>query len=90
MYGAEGGEYPLNRADIKKGLHTLGRSPHNARHCYIGLMAANLGVSDISAIADFPLLQVVDVSGNLITSTRPLARLPFLSDLDISHNNLTR
>lgn len=84
------GGLPLDRADIKKGLHTLGRNPHDMRQCYIGLMAANAGVSNIAAIADFPLLQIVDLSGNCISSTKPLSRLPFLHDLDISHNCLDR
>lgn len=53
-------------------------------------MAANAGVSNINAIVDFPLLQTVDLSGNCISSTKPLSRLPFLHDLDISHNRLTR
>eukprot|EP00903_Cladosiphon_okamuranus_P021671 g19924.t1 len=83
------GGVPLGRADIKKGLHTLGRNPHDLRLCYVGLMAANAGVSNINAIVDFPLLQTVDLSGNCISSTKPLSRLPFLHDLDISHNRLT-
>ncbi|CAN0155252.1 unnamed protein product, partial [Laminaria digitata] len=80
---------PLDRADIKKGLHTLGRNPHDMRQCYVGLMVANAGVSNIEAIAGFPLLQTADLSGNCISSARPLSRLPFLHDLDISHNCLT-
>lgn len=84
------GGLPLDRADIKKGLHTLGRNPHDMRQCYVGLMAANAGVSKIDAITGFPLLQTVDLSGNSISSTKPLSRLPFLHDLDISHNCLTR
>lgn len=84
------GGVPLDRADIKKGLHTLGRNPQDLRLCYVGLMAANAGVSNINAIVDFPLLQTVDLSGNCISSTKPLSRLPFLNDLDISHNCLTR
>ncbi|CAN0282992.1 unnamed protein product [Ectocarpus sp. 8 AP-2014] len=83
------GGLPLDRADIKKGLHTLGRNPHDLRLCYIGLMAANAGVSNINSIVEFPLLQTVDLSGNCISSTKPLSRLPFLHDLDISHNCLT-
>lgn len=89
MNRAAGG-FPLDRADIKKGLHTLGRNPYDTRQCYIGLMVANLGVSSIDAIADFPLLQIVDVSGNSISNIKPLSRLPFLHDLNISHNLLTR
>lgn len=84
------GGAPLDRADIKKGLHTLGRNPHDMRQCYIGLKAANAGVSDITAIASFPLLQTVDLSGNFISNVKPLSRLPFLYDLDISQNCLTR
>lgn len=84
------GGVPLDRADIKKGLHTLGRNPQDLRLCYVGLMAANAGVSNINAIVDFPLLQTVDISGNCISSAKPLSRLPFLHDLDISHNCLTR
>lgn len=84
------GGIPLDRGDIKKGLHTLGRNPHNMRQCYVGLMASNAGVSRIDAIEGFPLLQTVDLSGNCISSTKPLSRLPFLHDLDISHNCLTR
>lgn len=87
---AMAGGLPLDRGDIKKGLHTLGRNPHDMRQCYVGLMAANAGVSKIDAIADFPLLQTVNLSGNRITSTKPLSRLPFLHDLDVSHNCLTR
>lgn len=84
------GGLPLDRADIKKGLHTLGRNPHDLRLCYIGLMAANAGVSNINSIVEFPLLQTVDLSGNCISCTKPLSRLPFLHDLDVSHNCLTR
>ena len=80
----------LSLTEIKKGLHTLGRNPHDMRHCYVGLMAANAGVFDINAIANFPLLQNVDLSENHISSVKPLSRLPFLQDLDISHNCLTR
>lgn len=87
---AAAGDFPLDRADIKKGLHTLGRNPHDMRQCYVGLMAANAGVSDIKAITGFPLLQTVDLSGNRISSAKPLSRLPFLHDLDMSHNCLTR
>ncbi|CAN0191772.1 unnamed protein product [Ascophyllum nodosum] len=79
----------LSLTEIKKGLHTLGRNPHDMRHCYVGLMAANAGVFDINAIANFPLLQNVDLSENHISSVKPLSRLPFLQDLDISHNCLT-
>jgi IQ calmodulin-binding motif len=50
---------PLDCAGVKKGLHTLGRNPHTLRHCMIGCSLQALELSDIAAIAEFPLLQVI-------------------------------
>eukprot|EP00953_Heterococcus_sp_UTEX-ZZ885_P018501 10328-Heterococcus_DN1.PRE.1 len=80
---------PLDFAGIKKGLHTLGRNPHTLRHCMIGCSLQALELSDLAAIAEFPLLQTVDVSYNAIADLTPLAALPFLQELNASHNSIT-
>ena len=60
---ADGGA-PLSCASITKGLHTLGRNPHTLRHCMIGCSLPALELSDIAAIAEYPLLQVIQLSNN--------------------------
>ncbi|CAM9150868.1 unnamed protein product, partial [Choristocarpus tenellus] len=83
------GGVPLDRADIKKGLHTLGRNPQNMQQCYVGLYVAGARLSSIDTIESFPLLQSVDLSGNHISCVKSLSRLPFLHNINVSHNCLS-
>ncbi|KAG5175986.1 hypothetical protein JKP88DRAFT_265582 [Tribonema minus] len=85
---ADGGT-TLDRAAVKRGLHTLGRAPHSLRHCLTGCDLRGLGLRDVAALSDWPLLQTLDVSDNALTELAPLCALPFLCELHAARNGVT-
>jgi len=82
------GGTPLTRGDIRGGLSLLGRNPFSLGHCYIKLSLQDRSITRIDAIKEFRFLQHVDLQGNHIKNPLPLAALPYLITLNLSHNNL--
>ena len=46
-------------------------------------------IRDIDILTHFPLLQNVDLHGNVINNLAPLSALPYLMDINVSSNRLT-
>ena len=70
------GPRPLERDDIVRGLHTLGRGACDLSHAYLGLSVPDLNLDDLSLIKNYDRLESVDVSQNALASLKPLERLP--------------
>ncbi|CAM9441838.1 unnamed protein product [Chrysoparadoxa australica] len=84
----EGGCLELTVADIKRGLHTLGRNPHDLRYCFVACNLHDQGLCKIDAIRGYPLLQSLDISQNHVSNLSVLGALPFLHELNAGHNEI--
>lgn len=78
----------LDRADMVKGLHTLGRGAFDLRHVFLGFTVSDRLITDVSLLEEYPHLQTINVSKNLLTDLRSLERVPYLTNLDASDNQL--
>lgn len=83
------GGRPLDKQDMIRGLHTLGRGAFDLRHVFLGLTVSDLLITDLGLLEQYPNLQTVNVSKNLLTGIRSLEHLPYLTQLDCSDNALT-
>ena len=78
----------MDRADMVKGLHTLGRGAFDLRHVFLGFTVSDRLITDLSLLEEYPHLQTINVSKNLLTDLRSLERVPYLTNLDASDNQL--
>ncbi|KAJ1446990.1 hypothetical protein M885DRAFT_544460 [Pelagophyceae sp. CCMP2097] len=83
------GARPLDADDVARGLHTVGRCAADLRHAFLGLAVAGERLDDVSLLRDYGHLERLDLSRNVLADLAPLARLAFLTDLDVSDNALT-
>ena len=84
------GGRPLERSDMVRGLHTLGRGAFDLRHVFLGFTVCDRLITDLELLEGYPNLQSVNVSKNLLTSLRSLERVPYLTTLDASDNQLSQ
>lgn len=82
------GPRALEKEDVARGLHTLGRCA-DLRHAYLGCAIADLRLEDVEVLSSFEHLQKLDCSKNELVSLAPLEHLPYLTRLDASDNRLT-
>ena len=80
----------LSHAAIEGALDGLSRCPDTLAFVYSSLAVPNRGLTDVDAVAQFPKIQTLDVSGNKLTSLACLAELPHLLELDASGNELAQ
>lgn len=88
MERKQAGGRALDRADMVRGLHTLGRGAFDLRHVFLGFAVSDMLLTDVTLLESYPNLQNVNVSKNLLTSLKSLERLPYLTELDVSDNQL--
>ena len=80
----------LDRAGVEDALDGLARCPDTLAMVYSSLALPQRGLGNVDILSEFPKLQIIDVSGNKITSLECLSKLPHLLELDASRNDLTR
>ncbi|XP_059843051.1 leucine-rich repeat and guanylate kinase domain-containing protein-like isoform X2 [Hypanus sabinus] len=74
---------------IVEGLSNLRRSATGMEQAYLHLSLPNYELSDISILCDYIHLQKLELPYNKITDLRCVSYMPYLIQLDASHNSLT-
>ncbi|PAA58525.1 hypothetical protein BOX15_Mlig004996g2 [Macrostomum lignano] len=69
-------------------LSNLNKTADGTSYAYLELTASSLGLCDISVLADYEQLQVLNLSHNQLTSLSAISGLVNLVQLDASHNRL--
>jgi len=82
-------QQPLTDAMVRDSLSLLGRHPLTGAHAFLACKCPRQGLTDLSALAQFPHVMYVNVAGNAVEDLAPLAALPGLVELDVSDNALT-
>lgn len=75
---------------VLRGLHSIGAHPVSLQLVYLAVNVSSLGLKDISLLANYSNLVIVDISNNLIDSLEILSRIPYLTTLNASQNLLER
>lgn len=71
---------------IKEGLHTIGKTFNNTRHAFLSLSINDNNLKSVNGIQKYKYLQNIDVSGNQLTSLKPLGSIKHLLKLNASSN----
>ncbi|XP_030752031.1 leucine-rich repeat and guanylate kinase domain-containing protein-like [Sitophilus oryzae] len=79
----------LTKKIIASGLSRIASCPEFYHYAYTKCVLQKKKISDIEAIRSYRYLQYLDVSGNQLTTLKPLENLPFLKYLDASRNLLS-
>ena len=82
------GEERVDEQKFKNGLHCIGKTYNNSRHAFLSLSIPESGLSTINGVQKYIYLQNIDVSGNNLTTLRPLSSIRHLIKLNASNNKL--
>ena len=73
-----------------RGLHSIGAHPVSLQLVYLATNLSSLRLRDISLLANYTHLVVVDISNNLIESLEVFSHVPYLTTLLASQNRLVK
>ena len=72
----------LREAQIRNGMHTLGKHPLSIKFCFLGLNISKLDVTDIHVLSSYPNLVYVDISQNKIQTLNVFSNFGSLLQLN--------
>ncbi|XP_042828737.1 leucine-rich repeat and guanylate kinase domain-containing protein isoform X3 [Panthera tigris] len=79
----------LREEVVANALHQLGRSGSGTEQVYLNLTLSGCGLIDISILCEYVHLQKLDLSLNKIEDLSCVSCMPYLLELNASHNKLT-
>ncbi|XP_041584126.1 leucine-rich repeat and guanylate kinase domain-containing protein isoform X3 [Vulpes lagopus] len=79
----------LREEVVANALHQLGRSGSGTEQVYLNLVLSNCDLIDISILCEYVHLQKLDLSVNKIEDLSCVSYMPYLLELNASHNKLT-
>ena len=78
----------IDENTIKQGLYQIGKTYNNAGHAFLSLSIQDLELVSINGIQKYNYLQNINVSGNNLTTLRPLSGIKHLLRLNASNNKI--
>ncbi|XP_012576227.1 PREDICTED: leucine-rich repeat and guanylate kinase domain-containing protein [Condylura cristata] len=79
----------LREEVVAKALHQLGRSGSGTEQVYLNLTLPGCDLTDVSILSGYVHLQKLDLSVNKIEDLSCVGCMPYLLELNASHNKLT-